>query len=142
METIEPDKLLEKSASVRLGKGLVLSLLIHLALIAATSFGLYRSWAKWGLSSEKGFHTPAVIKALEKEASRAAADQAKLDAEQAAAEKASRLQLTPEKPTQPAAQAAPAAPAPAAEAAPAQTTPYENQVSKPPKSFDLDDIDL
>ena len=76
METIDPDKLLAKPASVKLGKGIVLSVLIHLALIALTSIGLYKAWAKWGLVSEKGFNTPNVIKQLEKDAAKSAADAA------------------------------------------------------------------
>ena len=143
METVEPDKLLEKPASVKLGKGILISVLIHLALIALTSIGLYKAWAKWGIASDKGFHTPNVIKQLEKEASKAAAAAAQ-EASEEAAEKAEAPASAAEAP-RPAESAAPAAePAPtpkAADAAP-QETPLDKQVSKPPKSFDLDDIDL
>ena len=150
METIDPDKLLAKPASVKLGKGIVLSVLIHLALIALTSIGLYKAWAKWGIASDKGFHTPNVIKQLEKEASKAAAAAAqaaseeaaeKSEAPAAAADSPRPAEKQPES-AAPAPAAAPAAePAPKADAAP-QQTPLDKQVSKPPKSFDLDDIDL
>ncbi len=138
METIEPDTLLAKSAAVRLGRGLVLSILIHLALIALTSVGLYRAWAKWGISSDRGFHTPGVIKQLEKEAAKAAAEQAQAAAEQTDA-KAEAPAAAPDAP--PAAAAAPV-PGPEASVDAPQQTPLDSQVEKPPKSFDLDEIDL
>ena len=140
METVEPDKLLEKPASVKLGKGILISVLIHLALIALTSIGLYKAWAKWGIASDKGFHTPNVIKQLEKEASKAAAQAASEEAAEKAEAPASAAEAP--RPAESAAPAAEPAPTPkAADAAP-QETPLDKQVSKPPKSFDLDDIDL
>ncbi len=146
METIDPDKLLAKPASVKLGKGIVLSALIHLALIALTSIGLYKAWAKWGLVSEKGFNTPNVIKQLEKDAAKSAADAAQAASEEAAEKSeapaaAAESPRPAEKPSESAAPAPAAEPAQKADAAP-QQTPLDKQVSKPPKSFDLDDIDL
>lgn len=145
METIEPDTLLAKPAAVRLGRGIVLSILIHLALIALTSIGLYRAWAKWGISSDRGFHTPGVIKQLEKEAAKAAAEQARAAAAASAA-KAEAPATAPDAPPAAEAASAPAKAAPAkgpdAAAAAPQKTPLDSQVEKPPKGFDLDDIDL
>ena len=130
MEKVDPDMLLAKPASIKLGKGLLISLVVHLILIALTSIGLYKAWAKWGISSDKGFHTPNVIKALEKEDRKAAEAEAqkKAEAEAKKPEVASEKKeaSTPEK-------KAPEKP---------QELPLEKEVEKPPKSFDLGDIDL
>lgn len=130
MEKVDPDMLLAKPASIKLGKGLLISLVVHLILIAFTSIGLYKAWAKWGISSDKGFHTPNVIKALEKEERKAAEAEAlkKAEAEAKKPEVASekKVSSTPEK-------KAPEKP---------QELPLEKEVEKPPKSFDLGDIDL
>ncbi|MBR5457924.1 MAG: hypothetical protein IKV56_04075 [Kiritimatiellae bacterium] len=130
MEKVDPDMFLAKPASIKLGKGLLISLVVHLILIAFTSIGLYKAWAKWGISSDKGFHTPNVIKALEKEERKAAEAEAqkKAEAEAKKPEVASEKKeaSTPEK-------KAPEKP---------QELPFEKEVEKPPKSFDLGDIDL
>ena len=131
MEKVDPDTLLAKPASIKLGKGLLISLVVHLILIAFTSIGLYKAWAKWGISSDKGFHTPNVIKALEKEERKVADEAAKAAAEAEVQKKAdaaseTKVASTPEK-------KAPEKP---------QELPLEKEVEKPPKSFDLGDIDL
>ena len=72
MATVDPETLLKDSSKTSLGSGIFLSVIIHLLVIGLTSFGLYKAWAKWGLTSEKGFNTPGVIKQLEKEAAKAA----------------------------------------------------------------------
>ena len=131
MEKVDPDMLLAKPASIKLGKGLLISLVVHLILIALTSIGLYKAWAKWGISSDKGFHTPNVIKALEKEERKAADEAAKAASEAEAQKKAevaseTKVAATPEK-------KAPEKP---------EELPLDKEVEKPPKSFDLGDIDL
>lgn len=144
MATIDPETLIKESADVKLGKGVFLSVVIHVLLIALTSFGVYKAWMKWGLVSDKGFNTPNVMKQLEKEAKKNAEDQAKEAAEaaeqlakaKANAEEMSADDAAKEQPPSAAVKAKDAG-----ETAPRQT-PLDQQVEKPPKGFDLGDIDL
>lgn len=159
METIDPETLIKESADVKLGKGVFLSVIIHLLLIGLTSFGLYKAWMKWGLVSDKGFNTPNVMKQLEKEAKKNAetqAQDAEAAAEQLAKEKANAEAMSAEEDaaaekerTATAADKAKAAvrkaeadSKSAAEAAKPQKTPLDQEVAAPPKGFDLNDIDL
>ena len=138
MEKVDPDMLLAKPASIKLGKGLLISLVVHLILIAFTSIGLYKAWAKWGISSDKGFHTPNVIKALEKEERKAADEAAKAAAEAEAQKKAEAEAKKPEVASEKKVSSTPEKKAPEKP----QKLPLEKEVEKPPKSFDLGDIDL
>ena len=157
MATVDPETLLKDSSKTSLGSGIFLSVIIHLLVIGLTSFGLYKAWAKWGLTSEKGFNTPGVIKQLEKEAAKAAeqkARDAKDAAEALAAQKANAKEMSAEdaKAAEKKAKATAAteakeavakaeAEAKAADGKP-QQTPLDKQVEAPPKGFDLDSIDL
>lgn len=127
MATVDPETLLADSMKTSLRSGIYLSTLIHLVLIGLTSFGLYRSWIKWGLVSDKGFNTPNVIKQLEKEAAKAAEKKAREEKET----------------SEPVAEKAPVT-APVTKTADEKPklTPLDKQVEDPPKSFDLNGIDL
>ena len=135
MENIDPDTLLKKVDKKGMSGDLVLSIVLHALVIGLTSFGLYASWAKWGV------HSPSQIKVLEKaaakEAAKAAAEaKAKADAEAAATNSVEKAES--KKP------AAPAEKKPAAEkkdSAP-EALPLDKQVEAPPKNFDLNEIDL
>ncbi|NLF86670.1 MAG: hypothetical protein GX571_11265 [Lentisphaerae bacterium] len=83
----EPDELLAEVRRSILGFALLLSAAIHLVLIGGTSFGLYRDWGKYGLSSpEMGFHTPSKMNLIKNRLQREADDAArKLAAEERAA---------------------------------------------------------
>ena len=83
----EPDDLLVEVRRSILGFALLLSAAIHLVLIGGTSFGLYRDWGKYGLSSpEMGFHTPSKMNLIKNRLQREADDAArKLAAEERAA---------------------------------------------------------
>lgn len=150
MENIDPDVLLKKTAKPGMTGDLFLSLIIHALLIGLTSFGLYKAWAKWGI------HSPSEIKMLEKAAAKEAAkaeaaakaEEAAKAAAEEAAKKAEEEKASGKKAPAAAKDAkdAKAAPAPA-EAKKAggdepQKTPLDQQVAKPPKNFDLNDIDL
>ena len=152
MATVDPETLLKDSSKTSLGSGIFLSVIIHLLVIGLTSFGLYKAWAKWGLTSEKGFNTPGVIKQLEKEAAKAAEQKARDDkdaAEALAAQKANAKEMSAEdakaaekKAKATAATEAKEAVAKAEAEAKPQQTPLDKQVEAPPKGFDLDSIDL
>lgn len=145
MDMIDPDTLLKKIGKKGLSGDMVISIIIHALLIGLTSFGLFASWAKWGV------HAPNEIKRLEKaaakeEAQKAAAEKAKQEAAAKAEQEAAKAKEKGGKSEAPKAAPAAKSDAPAAEAkkeadAPKQT-PLDQQVAKPPKSFDLDGIDL
>jgi len=74
----EPDELLAEVRRSILGFALLLSAAIHLVLIGGTSFGLYRDWGKYGLSSpEMGFHTPSKMNLIKNRLQREADDAAR-----------------------------------------------------------------
>ena len=85
----EPDDLLTGVRHSILGTAMLFSTVIHLVLIGLTSFGLYRDWGQYGLSSEEmGFHTPSdinILKSREKRAADEAERQAKAEARAAEA---------------------------------------------------------
>lgn len=137
MENIDPDMLLKKTAKPGMAGDFVVSLVIHLLLIGLTSFGLYKAWAKWGI------HSPSQIKLLEKAAAKEAAKaEAQAKAEEAAKAAAEEEKKSPKKESA----AAPQTNAPETKAAAApeepRKTPLDQEVAKPPKSFDLNEIDL
>lgn len=151
MEIVDPDTLLKKIGKKGLSGDMVLSIILHALLIGLTSFGLYASWAKWGI------HAPNEIKRLEKaaakeEAQKAAAEKAKEEAAKKAEEAASAKNDSKDAKAKDAKAAAQPAAADAAKGAPAaekkaddgkpKQLPLDQQVAKPPKSFDLDGIDL
>ena len=161
MATVDPETLLKDSEKTSLKSGIFLSLVIHLVVIALTSFGLYKAWMKWGIVSEKGFNTPGVIKQLEKDAAKAAEQKAREDKEAAealAAQKANAKEMSEEdakaeakKANATAATEAKESLAKAEAAAKTETgdktnapeqTPLDKQVEVPPKDFDLNSIDL
>ena len=86
----EPDDLLAEVRRSILGLALLISAAIHLVLIGGTSFGLYRDWGKYGLSSpEMGFHTPSKMNLIKNRLQREADEAArKAAAEKRAAEAA------------------------------------------------------
>lgn len=150
MEIVDPDTLLKKIGKKGISGDMVLSIILHALLIGLTSFGLYASWAKWGI------HAPNEIKRLEKaaakeEAKKAAAEKAKEEAAKKAEEEAAAKNDQKDAKAKDAKAAQPAA-AEAAKGAPAaekkaddgkpKQLPLDQQVAKPPKSFDLDGIDL
>ena len=121
----EPDELLAEVRRSILGFALLLSAAIHLVLIGGTSFGLYRDWGKYGLSSpEMGFHTPSKMNLIKNRLQREADEAArKAAAEKRAAEAAAA-----------AATNAPAATASAPSAGAAATnTPTPAGTAKPPE---------
>ena len=86
----EPDDLLVEVRRSILGLALLISSAIHFVLIGGTSFGLYRDWGKYGLSSpEMGFHTPSKMNLIKNRLQREADEAArKAAAEKRAAEAA------------------------------------------------------
>ena len=74
----EPDDLLVEVRRSILGLALLISSAIHFVLIGGTSFGLYRDWGKYGLSSpEMGFHTPSKMNLIKNRLQREADDAAR-----------------------------------------------------------------
>lgn len=137
MAVNDPDTLLKKIDKKGMFGDLVISIVVHALVIGLTSFGLYASWAKWGV------HSPSKIKTLEKAAAKEAAKQ-KLE-EQAAAAKAEAATNDVQNASAPAKKAAVEEKTEAAtlkqDNKPAQL-PLDKQVSEPPKTFDLNEIDL
>ena len=136
MAVSDPDTLLKKIDKKGMFSDMVISIVVHALVIGLTSFGLYASWAKWGI------HSPSKIKTLEKAAAKEAAKQKQ--EELAAKAKAQEATNEVQKATQEVKKSAPeskiASPA-KQEEAPAQL-PLDKQVSEPPKTFDLNEIDL
>lgn len=137
----DPDQLLTPIAQIPLRRALAHSLILHLLLILLTSFGLYRAWLRWGLTSDQGFNTPARIKTLEKQAQKAE-NEAKLkalEAEKLKTQSAAAPQsASPDKP----AQAPQTKPSPAPKPDTKPDLPLERETATPPKTFQLDAIDL
>ncbi len=137
MENIDPDALLKPITKPSMGSDIMISTIGHVLLIGLTSFGLFASWAKWGV------HAPNQIKVLEKEAAKAEAAKAAEAAAAAKAEEAKAAAAAAPKAAKPEAKA-PDAPKPPAETAQPKRpeTPLDNQIEKPAKNFDLDELDL
>ena len=137
MENIDPDTLLKKVDKKGMSGDLVLSIVLHALVIGLTSFGLYASWAKWGV------HSPSQIKVLEKAAAKEAAKaEAEAKAKEAAAAAATNSVEKAEA-KKPAAEAEKRDKKDAAkkDASP-EALPLDKQVEAPPKNFDLNEIDL
>jgi cytoskeletal protein RodZ len=98
----DPDELMADVNRSILSKSLLLSLVVHVALLGLTSFGLYRAWAEYG------FMLPHEIKEKKQAAAREAEEARRRAAREAAAEEAAGE--TAEAPAEPDA-APPAAPA-------------------------------
>ena len=152
MEMIDPDTLLKKVDKRGMGGDMFLSLVLHVLLIGLTSFGLYASWAKWGV------HAPNEIKRLEKEAAKEEAKKLAAQKAEEAAKKAAEEQAKADEATDAKkgsakddAKAAVEAVNEAAAKADAKESaakegpkelPLDKQVAAPPKNFDLDAVGL
>lgn len=141
------EAIVSRMARFGIWSALLLSLAVHVVLAAATSVGLYRSWAEWGVFSEAGFHTPSVIKRLEKDRARAEA-KARAEAEAAAKAKAAEASAPQGEGDTPPAKATPAKPEPSSpgtarqEAEKPAALPLDKEVAPRAKTFNLDGIDL
>lgn len=135
MAVNDPDTLLKKIDKKGMFGDVIISIVVHALIIGLTSFGLYASWAKWGV------HSPSKIKTLEKAAAKEAEKQKQ--EELAAAAKAHEATNDVQKAGQKVQKTTPeASVAPTKQDdAPAQL-PLDKQVSEPPKTFDLNEIDL
>ena len=149
---VDPDSLLANIGKSILGPAIVIAVVAHVAVLLLTSFGLYRDWATYGLSSQDyGFHTPTKIKQIKKDRAQAEAEQKRkeeLDRKIKEEAKAEEAAATGGAATNQAASAS--APAKAASAAPAagkpagdkKVTPPEIEPLAPATEASIDDIGL
>lgn len=131
----EPETLLTGINRSIFTKALAISAVVHLAVLAGTSFGLYREWGEFGMFSDThGFHTPSTLKQLRREQADEAEDSVRR-AEEEARRDARRAEAMAEAEAEEAERdAAPAARGTAAPPAEPTIEPL------PPRAFSLDDV--
>lgn len=156
MKMIDPDTLLAKITASNLGRGFMLSTVIHVVVIVVTSVSLFLAWL--GPKSDPPnpeidvalFDKPSTINAKKKKADKlkaeaerkAAADQKALEQAQAqdAADEAAKKNA--EAKGNSVQEKVAAAEAAAKGGSEPRKTPLDEEVEAPPKSFDIDGIDL
>lgn len=137
MENIDPDTLLKKMDKKSMKSDMFVSIVLHLLVIGLTSFGLYASWAKWGV------HSPSKIKMLEKAAAKQAAKEAaekKAQEETKAAATNKVEKVTSSKDSSSIQKTAAKEPQDSKETP--QQLPLDKQVEEPPKMFELNELSL
>lgn len=151
MQFADPDKLLEKADRTSFTNGMIVSVIAHVVLIAATSISLILVWA--GDWEKFGLRSPSAIKVIQKADEKAAADaaraeKAKKEAEEAAVKaeetkKAEDAKAAEKKAAEKAKAAEPVAAATKVEDGKPQQLPLDKQVEKKrPKDIDLESLDL
>ncbi len=126
----DPARLLEGMNRSIFIKAMLISIVVHLVFVFGSSFGLYKDWSTYGMTSEDyGFHTPSVIKTIKRDVA-------------AAKEEAEREQKLKERMAEQQAAAAEATPAPEPTAAVEPETPKAPEIEPmaPKESFSLDDM--
>jgi len=138
MENIDPDTLLKKMDKKSMKSDMFVSIVLHLLVIGLTSFGLYASWAKWGV------HSPSKIKMLEKAAAKQAAKEAaeKKAQEEAKAAATNNVEKAAAPESKDAEQKPAASEAQNGNGAQPQQLPLDKQVEEPPKMFELNELSL
>jgi cytoskeletal protein RodZ len=129
MAVRDPDELLAPSRSSFLTWAAVVSILCHVAVLAATSAAVFSDWRQYGRKS------PATNRAEKKQAlddAKQAERDAKMAAQRESAAKAATADGGP----------GDAPPAETPSTADETSSPDDNDREKPPESFNIDDIDL
>lgn len=138
----DPARLLDGINQSIFLKALMISAGVHLIFVFGTSFGLYKDWATYGMTSENyGFHTPSVMKTIKRDLvaeQEEAERQKKLDERMAEQEKAAAEAAANETPE-------PEGEAEGEEKGEAATesdtpTPPEIEPMAPKENFSLDDM--
>lgn len=132
MSNNDPDALLKTMDKKGIFGDLMVSIVLHLLVIGLTSFGLYASWAKWGV------HSPSQIKVLEKAAAKEAAKAEQKAKEEAAAAAAATNEVKAAQTTSVSSKVGSSV----KEEEKPRELPLDKQIESPPKSFDLDEISL
>ncbi len=143
---VDPDSLLTNIGKSILGPAIIIAVVAHLVILFLTSFGLYRDWATYGISSQEyGFHTPTKIKQIKKDKAQAEAEQKRKEEldrkikEEAKAEEAAEAGAAT---NQAAKAAAPAAGKAATVPGDKKITPPEIEPLAPADEANLDDLGL
>ena len=65
---LNPERLLDSINRSIFVRAFLMSLVVHLVIVFASSFGLYKDWSVYGIQSEDyGFHIPSVIKTIKRD---------------------------------------------------------------------------